>query len=128
MGGDGAGTVLGVVIAVTGVIGSVLVARVSTPRRSLESTAPSEVPQVPGHDELQASPEIWQHFSGRISGLESKVDHLTDLVEQQTERVTTLTQLVRMAMRIVRQQSRTLRRSGLQDEPVPDVLIPYSIE
>jgi hypothetical protein len=123
MGSDG--TVLGVIIAVVGVVGSVLVARISTPRQPIE---PPQFGDAPSHDELQVSPEIWRHFSGKISTLETKVDHLTDLVEKQTERVTTLTQLVRMAMRIVRQQSRTLRRAGLPDEPVPDVLIPYSID
>ncbi|MGW6912612.1 hypothetical protein ACWGB8_02120 [Kitasatospora sp. NPDC054939] len=119
------GTVIGVIIAVVGVFGSVLVARMSVPRGEVGRQV--EVPEPP-HDELQVSPEIWRHFNNKIGNLETKVDHLTELVEQQTERVTTLTGLVRMAMRIIRRQSKTLRRAGLPDEPIPEVLVPYSIE
>ncbi|WP_327169576.1 hypothetical protein [Streptomyces subrutilus] len=123
MGSDG--TVLGVVIAVVGVIGSVLVARVSAPR-----SQPAGHPEPPdeGAPALEVSPEIFQHFSGRIRGLEDKVDHLTDLVEAQTVRVSTLEKLLRMAMRIVRRANRRLRAAELEVEPIPAELIPYSIE
>ncbi|MFD0353524.1 hypothetical protein ACFVHW_07205 [Streptomyces sp. NPDC127110] len=125
MGGES--TVLGVVIAVVGVIGSVLVARMSAPRaiRPVPTAGPVEDEERPA---LEVSPEIWAHFSGRIRGLEDKVDHLTELVEAQTVRVTTLERLLRQAMRIIRQANRRLRGAGLEPETVPPELIPYSID
>lgn len=119
MGDDG--TVLGVVIAVVGVIGSVLVARVSAPspdRPVLESEDSRDV------SELRVSPEIWERFAV----LEAKVDHLTELVEKKKEEVTALERLLRMAMRIVRRANRRLARSGAPPEEVPRELIPYSID
>ncbi|WP_327413244.1 hypothetical protein [Streptomyces sp. NBC_01233] len=118
------GTVLGVVIAVVGVIGSVLVARVSVPRpQPVGHPEPDEVPPA-----LEVSPEIWSHFSGKITNLEAKVDHLTDLVEQQTVRVGTLERLLRQAMRVIRRCNTRLRKAGLDPEPIPPELIPYSID
>ncbi|MFD9570002.1 hypothetical protein ACFWBI_09170 [Streptomyces sp. NPDC059982] len=122
MGADG--TVLGVVIAVVGVIGSVLVARVSAPR-------PQPAGPVEGDDgspALEVAPEIWQHMSGKISTLEGKVDHLTALVEAQTVKVSTLEKLLRQAMRLLRSAHRQLRAAGADPEPVPAELIPYSID
>lgn len=116
MGGDG--TVLGVVIAVVGVIGSLLVARVSAPGSPLESEEQRDV------SELRVSPEIWERFAV----LEAKVDHLTELVEKKKEEVTALERLLRMAMRIVRRANRRLARSGAPPEEVPRELIPYSID
>lgn len=116
MGGDG--TVLGVVIAVVGVVGSVLVARVSAPRATPEGEDPRDVA------ELRVSPEIWDRFAV----LEAKVDHLTVLVEEKKEQVTTLERLLRMAMRIVRRANRRLVRGGAPPEEVPRELIPYSID
>ncbi|MFD3717287.1 hypothetical protein [Streptomyces sp. NPDC058674] len=111
-------------IAVIGAVAAVLVARVSVPR-----------PQPAGHPEpedgppaLEVSPEIWMHFSGRIRGLEDKVDHLTDLVEAQTVRVGSLEKLLRMAMRVIRRANRRLRAAELEPEPIPAELVPYSIE
>lgn len=117
------GTVLGVVIAVVGVIGSVLVARVSAPRPQLAGPAEDDGPQV-----LEVAPEIWQHMSGKISKLEGKVDHLTALVEAQTVKVSTLEQLLRQAMRLLRSAHRQLRAAGTDPDPVPPELIPYSID
>lgn len=124
MGGDS--TVLGVIIAVVGVVGSVLVARISTPKGP--AIPPVDPPALPPGEELSVSPQIWAHFSGKITTLEGKVDRLTELVERQSERVSFLERLLRMAMRIIRQQSRTLRRAGLPDEEVPLILRPYSID
>lgn len=127
MGGDS--TVLGVIIAVVGVFGSVLVAKISTPKqRPSEQDTPAALPALPAGGELAVSPEIWRDLSGRISELDAKVSHLTEVVERQTERVTFLERLLRTAMRIIRQQQRTLRRAGLPDEEIPRVLLPYSID
>ncbi|WKD36493.1 hypothetical protein [Streptomyces xanthophaeus] len=121
-------TVLGVVIAVVGVIGSVLVARVSAPR-PVPAGAASPVdldddrPTV-----LEVSPDLFQHFSGRIRGLEDKVDHLTELVEAQTIRVTALEKLLRQSMRLLRRAHQQLRIKGTEPDPVPPELIPYSID
>lgn len=119
-------TVLGVVIAVVGVIGSVLVARVSAPRPApLGPSAESDDEKPPA---LAVSPEIWAHFSEKISGLERKVDNLTVLVRQQTEHLTRLERLLRQAMRLLRSAHRQLRGAGIDPEPVPSELIPYSID
>lgn len=125
MGGD---AIPGIVIAALTVFGSVLVAKISNPRGRRSSAPPPELP-VPGSGEgLSVSPQIWGHLSGKIQDLEGKVDRLTELVERQTERVTFLERLLRTAMRIIRSQSRTLRKAGLPDEPIPAVLVPYSID
>ncbi|MFI8360699.1 hypothetical protein ACIGD1_11125 [Streptomyces sp. NPDC085612] len=113
-------------IAVVGVIGSVLVARVSAPR-----PAPAGPPVDLDDDRptvLEVSPDLFQHFSGRIRGLEDKVDHLTELVEAQTIRVTALEKLLRQAMRLLRRAHQQLRVKGHEPDPVPPELIPYSID
>lgn len=122
-------TVLGVVIAVVGVIGSVLVAKVSAPKPApvgpvLAAEADEERPPPV----LEVAPEIWQHMSGKITTLEGKVDHLTALVEAQTVKVSTLEKLLRQAMRLLRSAHRQLRAAGTTPEPVPPELIPYSID
>lgn len=114
-------TVLGVIIAVIGLIGSVLVARISTPR---ERTALERLMDEPEEGELRVSPEIWRRFSV----LEEKVDHLTSMVEQQKEKVTALERLLRMAMRIVRRANRRLAAVHEVPEEVPRELIPYSVD
>lgn len=122
MGSDS--TILGVIIAVIGTIGSVLVARISAPRAHRpEPEAPAA---LPAGDGLKVSPEIWRDLSGRISELDAKVSHLTEVVERQTEQVTFLERLLRTAMRIIRRQQATLRRAGLPEEPIPAILMPYA--
>jgi hypothetical protein len=116
-------TVLGVLIAVVGTIGSVIVARISTPK-----SRGDEQPGLPPAEGLPVSPEIWNTLIDRITGLETEVRSLKDAVELQTGKVTWLERQLRAAMRIIRTQSRTLRRAGLPDEPIPDALIPYSID
>ncbi|MCX4780045.1 hypothetical protein [Streptomyces sp. NBC_01264] len=117
-------SVLGVIIAVIGLIGSVLVARLSAPKPAATGAgAGDEGPPV-----LEVAPEIWRDMSGKISTLEGKVDHLTRLVEQQTTRVTTLEKLLRHAMRLLRSAHRQLRAAGTVPDPVPPELIPYSID
>ncbi|MFJ2259458.1 hypothetical protein ACIOKD_14150 [Streptomyces sp. NPDC087844] len=116
-------TVLGVIIAVVGAIGAVLVARVSTPRAGPPAVGgAAEEPRESG--ELKVSPEIWARFET----LEAKVDHLTVLVEQQKEKVTTLERLLRMAMRIIRRANRRLAARQELPEEVPRELVPYSID
>ncbi|MFF8679480.1 hypothetical protein ACF07F_16375 [Streptomyces sp. NPDC015237] len=117
----GESTVLGVVIAVIGLVGSVLVARISTPRDRTPQERASE-----GGDEgdLKVSPEIWRRFSV----LEDKVDHLTAMVEEQKEKVSTLERLLRMAMRIVRRANRRLVARQEAPEEIPRELVPYSID
>lgn len=121
MGSDS--TILGVIIAVVGTIGSVLVARISTPR---QHHAEPEMPALPPGDGLKVSPEIWRDLSGRIAELDAKVSHLTEVVERQTEQVGFLERLLRTAMRIIRRQQVTLRRAGLPEEPIPAILMPYA--
>lgn len=117
----GESTVLGVVIAVIGLVGSVLVARISAPR---DRPALERLADEPEEGELKVSPEIWRRFSV----LEEKVDHLTAIVEQQKEKVTYLERLLRMAMRIVRRANRRLATHGELPEEVPRELVPYSID
>jgi hypothetical protein len=119
-------TVLGVLIAVVGVIGSVLVARVSAPRPALTAGPVDE--DDDRSPALEVSPEIWRDMSSKISTLETKVDRLTDLVEEQTVRVTALEGLLRQAMRLLRRAHQQLRTAGADPDPVPPELIPYSID
>lgn len=118
-------TVLGVVIAVIGAVGMVLVAKVSIPK-------PAAAGPSLGDDDrpvaLEVSPEIWRDMSSKISTLESKVDRLTQLVEDQTIRVTALEKLLRQAMRLLRRAHQQLRKAGAEPDPVPAELIPYSID
>jgi hypothetical protein len=123
---SGGDSVLGIVIAVLGLIGSVLVARISSP-----GNRPTQPPLPSGTEssgtsvsELKVSPEIWRRFSV----LEEKVDHLTALVEEQKEKVSALERLLRQAMRIIRRANRRLARHQETPEEVPMELIPYSIE
>ncbi|MFE4691280.1 hypothetical protein ACFRH6_14620 [Streptomyces sp. NPDC056749] len=120
---------LGVVIAIVGVVGSVLVARISNPRRRDQDDERDErEPTVEGGNpqstELKVSPEIWRRFTV----LEQKVDHLTALVEEMRERVSALERLLRLAMRIIRRANRRLRAAELPPEEVPAELVRYSIE
>lgn len=122
-------TVLGVIIAVVGCVGAVLVARVSTPRSREDPPTPAAITgAVATHNGLQVSPEIWRDLVGRISGLEAEVHELKLTIEDVGKDRAQLDQHLRAAMRIVRAQSRTLRRAGLPDELIPPALIPYSID
>nr|WSS66719.1 hypothetical protein OG284_36855 [Streptomyces sp. NBC_01177] len=118
--------VLGVVIAVVGVIGSILVARISNPRDrdQDDEREPAAEGGLGQPAELKVSPEIWRRFTV----LENKVDHLTALVEEMRERVSALERLLRLAMRIIRRANRRLRAAELPPEEVPAELVRYSIE
>lgn len=123
MGADSTGTILGVAIAALGALASVLVAWIARPR----SAAPQ--PELAaGEDGLTISPEIWHSLNGRITQLEDKVKILTEEDLKSRERVSFLENLLRCAMRVIRGQSRTLRRHGLAEEPLPAVLVPFSID
>lgn len=122
MGDDG--TVLGVAIAFIGAVGSILVAKVSTPRTTEGDTRTPEGDDPREISELRVSPEIWARFAT----LEAKVDHLTVLVEQQKEKVTGLERLLRMSMRIVRRANRRLSAAREVPEEIPRELVPYSID
>jgi uncharacterized protein involved in exopolysaccharide biosynthesis len=118
--------ILGVVIAVVGVVGAVLVALISTPRvRTEEAPAPAPAATPEG---LLVSPEIWRDLSRRITGLETEVHELTVTVKRGEDRMIELDRLLRDALRIIRAQSRTLRRARLPDETLPPALVPYSID
>lgn len=124
MGGES--DALGVVIAVVGVIGSILVARISRPRDRDQDDEREPAADESGDRsaELKVSPEIWRRFTV----LETKVDHLTALVEEQRTKVSTLERLLRLALRIIRRANRRLRAAELPPEDVPAELVPYSIE
>ncbi|MFJ9394668.1 hypothetical protein ACIRQT_07260 [Streptomyces californicus] len=118
-------TVEGVIVAVLGLIGAVMVARISAPRERPAADRPpgdSEEDGRPG--ELKVSPEIWRRFEV----LEAKVDHLTTVVETKKIEVTTLERLLRQAMRIIRRANRRLAAAHEAPEEIPRELVPYSIE
>ncbi|MFD5631572.1 hypothetical protein [Streptomyces sp. NPDC127072] len=122
MGGEG--TIPTVIIAVLGLIGSVLVARISAPRdRTALERAVDDADET-DRDDLKVSREIWRRFSV----LEEKVDHLTAIVEQQKEKVGHLERLLRMAMRIIRRANRRLAGHQELPEEIPRELIPYSVD
>lgn len=123
------GSITTIVIAVLGLVGSVLVARISAPRdRSPLERSPLErhADEVDAgdRDDLKVSREIWRRFSV----LEDKVDRLTAIVEEQREKVSHLERLLRMALRIVRRANRRLASHGELPEEVPRDLVPYSID
>ncbi|MEW5658369.1 hypothetical protein ABGT92_23985 [Streptomyces cinereoruber] len=122
--GDNLYTVL---VAAAGLLGAVYTAKAG-PR----SDSPAIAPAIPDEDRdggaLEVSPEIWSHFNGKITVLEGKVDHLTDLVERQTVRVSALERLLRQAMRIIRRANRRLVARGEVAEEIPAELVPYSID
>lgn len=120
------GSITTVIIAVLGLVGSVLVARISTPRDRpvRERPALDRPADEPDEGELKVSPEIWRRFSV----LEEKVDRLTSIVEQQKEKVTYLERLLRMAMRIIRRANRRLVAAKEVPEEIPRELVPYSID
>ncbi|MFD7858348.1 hypothetical protein ACFV6B_29305 [Streptomyces microflavus] len=122
-------TVEGVIVAVLGLIGAVLVARISTPRErpapaSSAAEGGGELPP-PG---LQVSPEIWDYVSTRFATLEAKVDNLTTVVETKKVEVITLERLLQSAMRIIRRANRRLVARGEVAEEIPRELVPYSID
>lgn len=120
------GSITTVIVAVLGLVASVLVARISTPRDRPAHDRPAleRLTDEPEEGELKVSPEIWRRFSV----LEDKVDRLTAIVEQQKEKVTYLERLLRMALRIVRRANRRLATHGELPEEVPRELVPYSID
>ncbi|WP_435285899.1 hypothetical protein [Streptomyces bacillaris] len=122
-------TVESVIVAVLGLIGAVLVARMSVPR---ERPAPAPAVTEPGGElpppGLQVSPEIWQYVSGRFATLEAKVDNLTVIVETKKAEVSALERLLRQAMRIIRRANRRLVAVHETPEEIPRELIPYSID
>ncbi|MFF7365604.1 hypothetical protein [Streptomyces sp. NPDC008125] len=122
MGGENG--LLGVVIAVVGVVGSVLVARISNPKRDQDDDEPAVEAAAPRPTELKVSPEIWD----RVVRLESQMEHLTAVVADLSSKVSTLDRLLRQALRILRRANRRLRAADLQPEEVPAELVPYSIE
>jgi predicted site-specific integrase-resolvase len=122
MGDEGAITT--VIIAVLGLVGSVLVARISAPQERTALERAVDDADEADRDDLKVSREIWRRFSV----LEDKVDRLTLIVEQQKEKVTYLERLLRMAMRLVRRANRRLATHGELPEEVPRELVPYSID
>lgn len=123
------GNTEGVIVAVLGLIGAVLVARISVPR---ERPAPAPAASEGGGElpppGLQVSPEIWDYVSGRFATLEAKVDNLTVIVETKKAEVSALERLLRQAMRIIRRANRRLVAVHEPPEEIPRELIPYSID
>ncbi|MCB5167985.1 hypothetical protein LG634_24555 [Streptomyces bambusae] len=123
MGGED--SVLGVIIAVVGVIGSVLVARITVPGRG-SAAAEADAPEQPG--QLAVSPEIWTEFNRRVLALEDEVGLLKSEVQQAAARESSLLRMLRQALGIVKRANQRLRQAGLEPETVPAELRPYSID
>lgn len=115
----------GAVVAALGLIGAVYTGRRGPggPKGDIAAGSPAEVVEISG--QLQVSPAIWQDMQGKISQLERKVDHLTDLMEQSATRENKLRDLLRTAMRVIRRANHRLDAAGLPEEPVPSELHPY---
>lgn len=124
-------SIWGVLIALIVVIGSIVAGRrgQSTPPPATPPT-PTQLPLQPGAtpEHLQVSPEVWTWFNNRITSLEGKVDHLTELVEAGTARESNLSRLLRIAVRSLTRANKRLRRASLDEEPMDRELIPYSID
>ncbi|MFK0182287.1 hypothetical protein ACIQVR_40755 [Streptomyces xanthochromogenes] len=118
----------GAVVAVIGLIGVIYTGRQRPrlPTGEVTASAPAEVVEISG--QLQVSPAIWQDMQGKITRLEEKVDHMTDLMEQGAEREGRLRELLRAAMKVIRRANRRLVAAGLPEEPVPSELVPYHQE
>lgn len=63
--------------------------------------------------ELMISPELHSEYTQRLAERDREVSQLQELL--------------RVAVRLVRRENRRLAAAGLEPEPVPDELIPYSI-
>jgi hypothetical protein len=115
----------GAVVAAIGLAGAIYTGRRGPggPKSEIPVGAAAEVIEISG--QLQVSPAIWQDMQGKISKLEQKVDHLTDLMEQGASRETKLQQLLRLAMGVIRRANHRLATSGQPEEPVPAELTPY---
>lgn len=126
------GTVLGVVIAGISVIGSVLVARMSVPKgpapATSEPAAAAEDNDNRGPVALEVSPEIWRDFNQRVVTLEAEVRQLKGKADEYVGRISGLERLLRLSMRLLRRAHQQLRRAGLEPEPVPVELRPFSID
>ncbi|MFJ6299140.1 hypothetical protein ACIQJX_38035 [Streptomyces griseoviridis] len=110
-------------IAGVSVVGSVLVAKISTPRPPAASDRldPEEAPR---EGELRASPAIRERFAV----LEAKANHLTAIVEEQKEKNGRLDRLLWTAMLIIRRANRRLVAAREVPEEIPRELIPHSID
>jgi hypothetical protein len=115
----------GAVVAAIGLFGAIYTGRRGPggPKGEIPADAAAEVVEISG--QLQVSPAIWQDMQGKITKLEQKVDHLTDLMEQGQGRESRLKDLLTAAMRVIRRANRRLDAAGLPEEPVPSELTPY---
>lgn len=115
----------GAVVALIGLVGAIYTGRRGPggPKDEIPASAPAEVVEISG--QLQVSPAIWQDMQGKISQLELKVDHLTDLMEQSATRESRLRELLRAAMQMIRRMNRRLVDNGQPEEPIPSELVPF---
>jgi outer membrane murein-binding lipoprotein Lpp len=115
----------GAVVAAIGLIGAIYTGRRGPggPKGEITAGAPAEVVEISG--QLQVSPAIWQDMQAKITKLEQKVDHLTDLMEQGATRENRMRELLRTAMGVIRRANRRLDAAGQPEEPVPADLTPY---
>ncbi|WP_331445877.1 hypothetical protein [Streptomyces xanthochromogenes] len=118
----------GAVVAAIGLIGVIYTGRRGPrpPSGEIQASGPAEVVEISG--QLQVSPAIWQDMQGKITRLEQKVDHMTQLMEQGAEREGRLRELLRTAMKVIRRANRRLAAANLPEEPVPAELVPYHQE
>lgn len=118
--------VWGAVVALIGLIGAFYTGRRGPGPKpgEIPATAAVELMEATG-SQLQVSPAIWRDMNDKIGKLETKVDHLTDLVEQGQGRESRLRELLQAAMKVIRRANRRLDSAGLPEEPVPAELTPY---
>nr|WP_148026372.1 SlyX family protein [Streptomyces lavendulae] len=122
--------VWGAIIALIGLAGAIYTGRnggpkqIATPQGEEGVRAAVELVERSG-GQLQVSPAIWSDMNSKITALETKVDHLTDLVEQGQGRENRLRELLRSAMKVIRRANARLDAAGLPEEPVPVEITPY---
>ncbi|MFJ5644021.1 hypothetical protein [Streptomyces sp. NPDC093223] len=116
----------GAVVALIGLAGAIYTGRRGPGPKPGEIPAPTAVDLVEAAGgQLQVSPAIWRDMNEKIGKLETKVDHLTDVVEQGQGRENRLRELLRAAMKVIRRANNRLAAADLPEEPVPADLTPY---
>ena len=104
----GSDTVAGVVVALCGVLTG-LFSVMQSRRAGATSAAVEQQVAAP----LTISPPLFAEYTERLA--------------EGDRRESRLQELLRLSLRLVRRQNRRLTAAGLEPEPLPDELIPWSI-